>query len=152
MSVRHIQGQLILVVDDEERMVRFIRLNLEQDGFQVIAAYNGIDALDQIRSELPNLVLLQIEFFFALLHFVEGRLSNVEIAIVDKLWVLPKEEGEQERTNVRSVDISIRHDDDAVVTKFVEVLLDANTTAQGGNQCRNLLGLEHLVKACSLNI
>lgn len=60
MSVRHIQGQLILVVDDEERMVRFIRLNLEQDGFQVIAAYNGIDALDQIRSELPNLVLLDI--------------------------------------------------------------------------------------------
>ena len=28
----------ILVVDDEERMVRFIRLNLEHDGFQVIEA------------------------------------------------------------------------------------------------------------------
>ena len=30
----------ILVVDDEERMVRFIRMNLEHDGFQVSEAFN----------------------------------------------------------------------------------------------------------------
>jgi len=34
------QGRLILVVDDEARMVRFIQLNLEHDGFRVITAYN----------------------------------------------------------------------------------------------------------------
>jgi len=50
----------ILVVDDEKRMVRFIRLNLEQDGFHVIAANNGTDALEQVRTQLPDLILLDI--------------------------------------------------------------------------------------------
>ncbi|MFO8037783.1 MAG: response regulator transcription factor [Anaerolineales bacterium] len=50
----------ILVVDDEKRMVRFIQLNLEQDGFQVVTAYNGKEALDQVRTQLPDLVLLDI--------------------------------------------------------------------------------------------
>jgi len=50
----------ILVVDDEERMVRFIRLNLEHDGFQVIEAFRGAQALDRLRSGLPNLVLLDV--------------------------------------------------------------------------------------------
>lgn len=50
----------ILVVDDEKRMVRFIQLNLEQDGFQVVTAYNGNEALEQVRTQLPDLVLLDI--------------------------------------------------------------------------------------------
>ena len=50
----------ILAVDDEKRMVRFIQLNLEQDGFQVITAYNGKEALEQVRTQLPDLILLDI--------------------------------------------------------------------------------------------
>jgi two-component system KDP operon response regulator KdpE len=50
----------ILVVDDERRMVGFIRLNLEQDGFEVIEAYNGTQALDRLRDSLPDLILLDV--------------------------------------------------------------------------------------------
>jgi two-component system KDP operon response regulator KdpE len=50
----------ILAVDDEKRMVRFIQLNLEQDGFQVVTAYNGAEALEQVRTQLPDLILLDI--------------------------------------------------------------------------------------------
>lgn len=50
----------ILAVDDEQRMVRFIQLNLEQDGFQVITAFNGKEALEQVRTQLPDLILLDI--------------------------------------------------------------------------------------------
>ncbi len=50
----------ILVVDDEPRMVRFIRLNLEQDGFETLAAFNGKEALDKVREQLPDLVLLDV--------------------------------------------------------------------------------------------
>jgi len=50
----------ILVVDDERRMVGFIRLNLEQDGFQVVEAYNGTEALDRLRDSLPDLILLDV--------------------------------------------------------------------------------------------
>jgi DNA-binding response OmpR family regulator len=50
----------ILVVDDEKRMVGFIRLNLEQDGFLVIEAFNGTQALDRLRDSLPDLILLDV--------------------------------------------------------------------------------------------
>jgi DNA-binding response OmpR family regulator len=49
----------ILVVDDEERMVRFIRMNLEQDGYQVVEAHNGKQAIDKLR-DTPDLVLLDV--------------------------------------------------------------------------------------------
>ena len=60
MNTERIQGHPILVVDDEKRMVRFIRLNLEHDGFQVIQAFNGKDAIEQVRSSLPGMVLLDV--------------------------------------------------------------------------------------------
>ena len=49
----------ILVVDDEERMVRFIRMNLEHDGFQVSEAFNGKEAIQKIRDVTPDLILLK---------------------------------------------------------------------------------------------
>jgi len=60
MSNQSFRDYLILVVDDEKRMVRFIRLNLEQDGFKVISAFNGTEALEQVRKNLPDLVLLDV--------------------------------------------------------------------------------------------
>ncbi len=50
----------ILVVDDEERMVRFIRMNLEHDGFQVGEAFNGKQAIQKLRDVTPDLILLDI--------------------------------------------------------------------------------------------
>jgi DNA-binding response OmpR family regulator len=55
-----LKNRSILVVDDEERMARFIRLNLEHDGFQVIEAYRGMKAIQVIRDEMPDLVILDI--------------------------------------------------------------------------------------------
>jgi two-component system KDP operon response regulator KdpE len=52
--------KLILVVDDESRMIRFVRMNLELEGFQVAEAGSGIEALDKVRDELPDLVLLDV--------------------------------------------------------------------------------------------
>ena len=50
----------ILVVDDEERMIRFIRMNLEHDGFQVAEALNGKQAIQKIRDVTPDLILLDV--------------------------------------------------------------------------------------------
>ena len=60
MSDNQYSNRRILVVDDEERMVRFIRLNLEQDGFQVAEAFTGQQAMDKLRQTLPDLVLLDV--------------------------------------------------------------------------------------------
>jgi DNA-binding response OmpR family regulator len=50
----------ILVVDDEPRMIGFIRMNLELEGYQVLEAHTGLEALDMIRTQLPDLVLLDV--------------------------------------------------------------------------------------------
>lgn len=54
------KNRIILVVDDEERMARFIRLNLEHDGFQVIEAYRGMQAIQALRDKMPDLVVLDV--------------------------------------------------------------------------------------------
>jgi two-component system KDP operon response regulator KdpE len=50
----------ILVVDDEPRMIHFIRLNLEHDGYEVVEAESGEQALEKLRDRLPDLVLLDV--------------------------------------------------------------------------------------------
>ncbi len=55
-----LERRRILVVDDEERMVRFIRLNLEHDGFQVSEAFNGKEAIQKMRDLTPDLILLDV--------------------------------------------------------------------------------------------
>jgi len=52
--------RLILVVDDEPRMIQFIRMNLELEGYRVVQASNGLEALDKVRDELPDLVILDV--------------------------------------------------------------------------------------------
>jgi DNA-binding response OmpR family regulator len=51
---------LILVVDDETRISRMIRMNLEHDGYEVIEAQSGQQALDLVRSRMPSLVILDV--------------------------------------------------------------------------------------------
>ncbi|MGQ9569419.1 MAG: response regulator transcription factor [Thermodesulfovibrionales bacterium] len=50
----------ILVVDDELDLIETIRFQLETEGFNVISAYNGEDALNLARTENPDLILLDI--------------------------------------------------------------------------------------------
>ena len=52
--------KLILVVDDESRMVRFVRMNLELEGYKVTEAGDGMEALEKVRDQLPDLVLLDV--------------------------------------------------------------------------------------------
>ena len=51
----------ILVVDDEARMRRFVRMNLELEGFLVLEASDGLEAIRKTREEMPDLVLLDVE-------------------------------------------------------------------------------------------
>ncbi len=53
-------GKTVLVVDDESRMVEFIAMNLELEGFRVVRAVNGSEALEKASREHPDLVLLDI--------------------------------------------------------------------------------------------
>lgn len=49
----------VLLVDDEKDIVEFLQYNLESEGFEVIAAYNGEEALEKVK-ENPDLVVLDV--------------------------------------------------------------------------------------------
>lgn len=51
-------AQTILVVDDEARLREMIRIYLEQEGFRVVEAPNGREALFVARHEKPDLIVL----------------------------------------------------------------------------------------------
>ena len=50
----------VLVVDDEERLIRFVRANLESVGYRVITASDGWSAIDLAEADEPDLVILDI--------------------------------------------------------------------------------------------
>ena len=50
----------ILVVDDEPRMRRFVHMNLDLEGYEVMEAENGLRALERVRDDLPDLVVLDV--------------------------------------------------------------------------------------------
>jgi two-component system alkaline phosphatase synthesis response regulator PhoP len=50
----------IMVVEDEEAIVRLISYNLMKEGFEVLTSSDGLDALEKIRTEKPDLIILDI--------------------------------------------------------------------------------------------
>ena len=50
----------ILVVDDEELLVKGIRFNLQNEGYEVITGSNGMEAVLLTKNENPDLVILDI--------------------------------------------------------------------------------------------
>ena len=50
----------ILVVDDEALLVKGIRFNLQQDGYEVITGCDGVDAVELAQSQKPDLIVLDV--------------------------------------------------------------------------------------------
>lgn len=50
----------VLVVDDQKDIVETIAFCLEQEGYEVITAYDGEEALKQARAEQPDLIILDV--------------------------------------------------------------------------------------------
>lgn len=57
MSYKNIK---ILVVDDDEDILEFTRYNLAKEGFEVITAINGQQAIEVAKSENPHLIILDV--------------------------------------------------------------------------------------------
>jgi len=52
--------QLILVVDDDPDLVESISMKLESYNFRVAKAYDGVEALEKIKEERPELIILDV--------------------------------------------------------------------------------------------
>jgi len=51
----------ILVVDDEPYMVKLLEYNLRKDGYKVITAYNGYEALQKVEQTKPDLIIADVK-------------------------------------------------------------------------------------------
>jgi two-component system alkaline phosphatase synthesis response regulator PhoP len=74
----------ILLVEDEENLQDTLKLNFEIEGYNVVSAYNGVEALKAIQNEYFDLIILDV-----MLPEIDGiavceniRLSNTEIPIL----------------------------------------------------------------------
>ena len=50
----------ILVVDDEELLVKGIRFNLQNEGYEILTGSNGLDAVEKARENKPDLIILDV--------------------------------------------------------------------------------------------
>lgn len=50
----------VLLIDDEPAILDMYRIKLEQDGYTVFIATNGLDGIDIAKKEKPNIILLDI--------------------------------------------------------------------------------------------
>lgn len=53
-------GKKILIVDDEPEQIDFASMLLEENGYVPISAANGIDGMEKVKTEKPDLILLDI--------------------------------------------------------------------------------------------
>ena len=51
----------ILIVEDEPHVIRVMKLALEENGYNISAAYNGKQALEKMKQDLPDLLITDID-------------------------------------------------------------------------------------------
>ena len=98
----------ILVVDDEPNIVDILRFNLQREGYEVLAAYDGQEGLDKARSEGPDLILLDV-----MLPMMDGFQVCEELRKTDRLTpIIMLTAREEERDRVMGLELGA---DDYVV-------------------------------------
>ena len=90
---------------------------------------------------------LHVVGFLALAHAKQWRLSDIHVPAGDQVVHLAVEEREQQRANMRAIDVGVGHDDHAAVAPLDDVLLGANAGADGGDHAANFFVGQHFVFA-----
>jgi two-component system KDP operon response regulator KdpE len=100
----------ILIVDDEPRMRRFVRMNLELEGLRVSEASDGLEAVRKVREEMPNLVVLDVE-----MPHLDGFETLAEIRRTSPVPVIMLTVRGEEEERIRGLDLGA---DDYITKPF----------------------------------
>jgi DNA-binding response OmpR family regulator len=100
----------ILVVDDEPRYLRLMEANLITEGFEVIKATNGQEAVDKVAKEQPDLVLLDI-----MMPVLDGFAATERIREFSSVPIIVVTARGEESARVRGLDLGA---DDYIVKPF----------------------------------
>ena len=79
-------SKIVLVVDDQPHIVRLIQVNLEKEGFRVVTASDGVEGIEKVREERPDLVILDVimprKDGFEVLREIKGDDALAETPVV----------------------------------------------------------------------
>jgi type II secretory ATPase GspE/PulE/Tfp pilus assembly ATPase PilB-like protein/CheY-like chemotaxis protein len=83
---RHPQTAKVLLVDDEDMLRKVMRDLLQRDGYDVVEAHDGVEALDQIDRHAPDIVVLDLNLpkldGYGVLSHLRSRPATSEIPVV----------------------------------------------------------------------
>ena len=100
------KAKRVLIVDDEASLRTLVRANLEVDGIDVIEAVDGVEAMEMLKHDRPDLILLDI-----MMPRKDGLEVLEELAVDDTLKEIPvimlTAKGEQEDLE-RGADLGAR--------------------------------------------
>ncbi len=111
----------ILIVDDEPRYVRLMEANLLTEGYQVIPAYNGQEALNIVTSQKPELIILDI-----MMPVLDGFTVCERIREFSSVPIIIVTAKGEERDRVKGLDLGA---DDYIVKPFSATELLARVRA-----------------------
>ncbi|HEY7349630.1 MAG TPA: response regulator transcription factor [Ktedonobacterales bacterium] len=100
----------ILVVDDEARLIDLIRMNLELEGFRVLEAANGYEALERLKEDLPDLIILDV-----MMPEMDGFQTLKHIREVSTVPVMMLTVRQEEGDRIRGLDLGA---DDYITKPF----------------------------------
>jgi hypothetical protein len=93
-----------------------------------------------------------VDDFLSLAHLEERRLRDEEMPALDELGHVTEEECEQQRADVRTVHVRIRHDVDAVVAQLADVEIRLEPIAERSDERADLFVPDDLVQARLLDV
>ena len=80
------EKQIILVIDDEMDITLLFRRMLEEEGYKILTANNGVDSLKILETEKPDLIFLDLKLpdmdGIKILHLIKKRDKNIEVIII----------------------------------------------------------------------
>jgi DNA-binding response OmpR family regulator len=104
------EGKTILVVDDEPRYLRLMEVNLNTEGYKVITAPDGQQAIDRTAAEKPELILLDV-----MMPVMDGFTACERIREFSTVPIIIITAKGEERDRVRGLDAGA---DDYIVKPF----------------------------------
>lgn len=92
-------GKKILIVEDDELMIKILQFILKKEGYQVSIAKDGLNAIERIPVIIPDMVITDIMIPFRsgleVISYIKGNYKNIPIIVISSL-------GEEESTVVEA--------------------------------------------------
>jgi DNA-binding response OmpR family regulator len=90
----------ILAVDDDQRIIKFLKLRLKASGYEVLTASNGTEALEQVQTQEPDLLVLDL-----LMPGIDGFETLRQVRAVSSLTVIILSAREASPDKVRGLEL-----------------------------------------------